>query len=376
MFSVYLSIFISFALCYVSLPVMILIAQEKKLFDQPNSRKLHVAPTSNLGGIAIFIGLIVSLLYCLPLATVPQFQYFLLAVLIIFFLGVKDDILVLAPTKKLLGQFLAAVCIVVKGELVITNFHGFAGIGVVHPALAIVFTLLFIIVTTNAFNLIDGIDGLASILGLIASVAFGYHFVINGDIAYGIFSFSLAGSLLAFLSFNLSPARIFMGDTGSLLLGLITSILVIHYLEGTPAGPRLLSPGLPAVAFSVIMIPLLDLLRVFSVRIWNKRSPFSADKNHIHHLLVAAGLSHNRITCILLASSLSFIAFAYYFSHYGVTTIVAVLMGFYFLSVWGLKLRLSAIKNTISIAKHEQPAPRFKAFFRASVPSGELVNDN
>ena len=217
--------------------------------------------------------------------------------MVIFFLGLKDDILIITPVKKFIGQVLTAFLIIYYGRIQIRSMHGFLGIYELPEMFSLILTYFAVIVIINSFNLIDGVDGLAGSLGLMSSLLFGIYFL-NVDMpSYYILAFSLSGSLLAFLIFNFQPAKIFMGDTGSLLIGAINAILVIKFINTastTDAAFPLASS--PAIGFTILMIPLLDTLRVFAIRIFKRRSPFSPDRNHIHHLLLDRGFSHRSIT--------------------------------------------------------------------------------
>jgi len=309
------------------MPVIIQVADAKKLFDVPDERKVHLSPIPSLGGLGIFAGLILSFLITFPLSLAAEFQYFFAAALVIFFLGMKDDILVISPIKKLIGQFIAAFLIIYKGGIQIKSMHGFMGIYELPEVMSLALTYLTVIVIINSFNLIDGVDGLAGSLGLMTALVFGTYFFYVGQLPYSLLSFILAGSLLGFLIFNHSPARIFMGDTGSLLLGLINAILVIRFIS-TADNPVSHFPltSSPAIGFSILMVPLFDTIRVFSVRILNRRSPFSPDRNHIHHLLLDRGLSHSAVTYSCVGLNLLFIAFAFYARDWGSTYIILTMI--------------------------------------------------
>jgi UDP-GlcNAc:undecaprenyl-phosphate GlcNAc-1-phosphate transferase len=311
---------LAFFITYMAIPIIITVAEWKKLFDVPDSRKLHLTPVPSLGGLGIFAGVVMSLLLSVSFRESPEFQYFTAAALVIFFLGMKDDILVISPMKKLLGQFIAAFIVMQRGGVKIVSMHGFLGLQEIPEAMSVSLTLFTIIVVVNSFNLIDGIDGLAATLGIITTSVFGIYFFNNGELPYALLSFITTGSLLGFLIFNHSPARIFMGDTGSLLLGMVNAILVVHFIAG--AG-RVTTPvqlvASPAMGFAILMVPLFDTLRVFSLRILNRRSPFSPDKNHIHHLLLDLGLKHSSVTYVLATANLLMIGLAYALSGFGST---------------------------------------------------------
>src|SRR5829696_5262775 len=199
MFDVLLSIAISFTITFLAIPVIITVAERKKLFDIPDERKIHQTPIPSLGGLGIYAGFILASLISIQFDAVAEFQYFFAAAFVIFFLGLKDDILVISPIKKFIGQVLAAFLIIYKGGVQIHSMHGFMGILELPETFSLLLTYLTVIVIINSFNLIDGIDGLAGSLGLMASTVFGFYFLQVNMLAYSILAFSLAGSLMAFL---------------------------------------------------------------------------------------------------------------------------------------------------------------------------------
>jgi UDP-GlcNAc:undecaprenyl-phosphate GlcNAc-1-phosphate transferase len=333
MFDIVLALAISFVITYFSIPAIITISKLKKLYDVPDERKVHINPIASLGGVGIFAGFTLAFLITVPLGRTSEFQYVLAAALVIFFLGIKDDILVISPLKKFIGQIFAALLIIYKGGLQLKNMHGFLGLHELPDVYSWPITVLTVIVVINSFNLIDGIDGLAGSLGLMASVVFGLYFLQAGILPYAVLSFSLSGSLIAFLFFNFPPARIFMGDTGSMTIGLICSILVIRFINIAPGSIYLPVASAPAIGFSILLIPLLDTLRVFSVRIWNMKSPFTADRNHIHHNLLDRGLSQKKVTLSLVFANLGVIVLVYLGKSLGTTWLMLLMGVVYFLAI-------------------------------------------
>jgi UDP-GlcNAc:undecaprenyl-phosphate GlcNAc-1-phosphate transferase len=337
MFDVLFSISISFAITFLAIPAIITIAEQKKLFDIPDERKIHRSPIPSLGGLGIFAGFMLACLIAIPYQIASDFQYYFAAAFVIFFLGLKDDILVISPIKKFIGQVLAAFLIIYKGNIQIKSMYGFLGIHELPEMFSLLLTYLTIIVIINSFNLIDGIDGLAGSLGLMASTIFGLYFLQVNMPAYAILAFSLAGSLAAFLIFNFQPARVFMGDTGSLLIGLVNAILVVKFINVANM-PDVQYPVVasPAVGFAILVIPLLDTLRVFTIRMFHRRSPFSPDRNHVHHLLLDKGLSHRYITLLLVSLNILFIIGAYSGRKIGVTWIVLAILCVFFAGIAAL----------------------------------------
>lgn len=241
MHNIILSGGLAFLITFFSIPVIIEVAKDKKLFDVPGGRKVHHAVIPTLGGLGIFAGFIIATLIGVPVSQASVLQYFIAAIMIIFFMGIKDDILILTATKKFVGQLIAASILIKFGGIRITDMYGLMGVEALSPTVSFLITLFTIVVITNSFNLIDGVDGLAGSLGLVTSIIFGTYFYFSGELMYSVIALSLAGSLVAFLIYNFNPARIFMGDTGSLLIGLVNSILVIKFIS-TASNPASVLP--------------------------------------------------------------------------------------------------------------------------------------
>jgi UDP-N-acetylmuramyl pentapeptide phosphotransferase/UDP-N-acetylglucosamine-1-phosphate transferase len=322
MLNVLLTGSLSFIIAFLAIPAIIRVAKEKKLFDVPDSRKLHTKPIASLGGVGVFLGFIISALLSISFGN-AEFQYFFAASILIFFLGLKDDILILSANKKFLVQLAVAAIIIHLGNIRIDSLHGIMDIYQVPEPVGIVLTYATIIMIVNAFNLIDGVDGLAGSLGVLTTLVLGTYFFMAAMPAYSLLAFAMTGSLLAFLVFNFNPAKIFMGDSGSLLLGLINSILVIKFIAvaDAPGTAFPIHSGV-AIGIATLIIPLLDTLRVFSIRLSKGRSPFSPDRNHIHHLLLDRGLNHKSVTFACLALNIFFIAAVYASRNLGSTYLI------------------------------------------------------
>ena len=310
--------FTSFIICFFAIPSIIKIAELKNLFDEPDDRKRHSKSVPTLGGIAIFAGAIFSITFWANQGQIVELQYIIASLLILFFVGIKDDIVNLVAHKKLLGQIIAACIIVFFADIRLTSLYGILGIYHLSYTPSCIISLLAVIGITNSFNLIDGIDTLAGSVGLLSTLLFGSWFFLAEHHQYAIMAFSLAGALLAFLYFNRTPAKVFMGDTGSLLVGLICSIMAIKFVEFNRdyIGPKQYQIfSVPAVAISVLIIPLFDTLRVMVIRLLNKKSPLSPDRNHIHHILVDLGLSHHKSVLILISLNFLLVVLAYQLQH-------------------------------------------------------------
>jgi UDP-GlcNAc:undecaprenyl-phosphate GlcNAc-1-phosphate transferase len=330
---IFLGSIIAFIITFSAIPIIIRIAELKKLMDIPDDRKIHTSPIASLGGIGIFAGFILSILIALPYGN-PFLQFMLAAFLVIFFLGLKDDIVVLTASKKFVGQLIAAGILIFKGNLMITGMHGFLGVNEFPTAIAVCFTFFTIIVITNSFNLIDGVDGLAGTLGLFSTFIFGSYFFMANELFYAVMAFSLSASMLAFLIFNVAPAKIFMGDTGSLLLGVVNAILVIKFIEvATRPDAVLPLQSAPAVGFAILFVPLFDTLRIFSYRVFHRRSPFSPDKKHVHHLLLERGCSHPTVTLIAIAINIAIAVTTFFLQFLGNTVLLISLIATGFISI-------------------------------------------
>ncbi len=318
---------LAFLITFFSIPVIIEVAKDKKLFDEPGGRKVHKTVIPTLGGLGIFAGFIIATLIGVPPSS-PILQYIIASVMVIFFLGIKDDILILSAPKKFIGQLIAAGIIIKFGGIQITNMYGLMGIYELPKTLSLMFTLFTMVVITNSFNLIDGVDGLAGSLGLMTSLIFGFYFAQTGQTLFAVMALSLSGSLLGFLIFNYNPAKIFMGDTGSLLIGLLNAVFVVKFIS-VASDPTSAIPlaAAPAIGFAILIVPLFDTLRVVSLRVINRRSPFSPDRNHIHHFLLDLGMSHKTITFTCLAANILFIALAYFLRFAGTTLVMIALSG-------------------------------------------------
>ena len=322
------SLLFAFMITYISVPSIVEVAKLKKLYDVPNGRTSHEKITPTLGGMAIFSGFVISSMIFVDIAQIVYVQYILASMIVIFFLGLKDDTVGLSPMKKFVGQIIAAGIVIDLGGIKLESFYGVAGIHGLDYYSSDLFSLFVIIAIVNALNLIDGIDGLASGVGIIASAAFGTWFYLNGDVQLAILSATLIGALTAFFIYNVfaDKNKIFMGDIGSLMLGFMLSIFAIQFIElnGHSTGAYKISAA-PAVAIGILIIPIFDTIRVFGIRIAKGKSPFKADKRHVHHYLLELTGSHRKSTCILIFVNVLFIALAFLLRDMRITLLVTIL---------------------------------------------------
>jgi UDP-N-acetylmuramyl pentapeptide phosphotransferase/UDP-N-acetylglucosamine-1-phosphate transferase len=291
----------AFVLTLIFIPPVIFMVNRLKLFDRPNARKEHFVPTPTFGGIAIFAGTMVSLLFWFKFNNHPSTITFFLSMVLLCGVGIMDDLKDLAARYKLVVEAGLASLLAVSG-IRITSFGGLFGIEELHIIAQYVITVVTIVGISNAFNLIDGIDGLAGGLGFMTLVTLGIFLTISKDLNYAMIAFALAGALLGFLYFNFNPAKIFMGDTGSLVLGFVIAVLCVQLMKVNALYTAPVVPNIHVFTLGIVMIPVFDALRVFGKRIWKGRSPFSPDKTHIHHLITNKGYTHSlaaRIICVV-----------------------------------------------------------------------------
>lgn len=322
-----LSLLLSFVVVYFSIPSIVTVSHLKGLFDHPGHRKCHSHDIPNLGGISIYAGIVMATALFVNSSNSNEFLLLIAGMTVLFFIGLKDDILVIDPKKKLWGEFIAILIVVLLGDVHFSNLHGFLGIYAINDYAGIALSVFAMIVIVNAFNLIDGIDGLASGVGIIISISFGIWFYMVGYMDYAILSAALAGSLIAFFRFNVfgGSNKIFMGDTGSLIVGFVIALLVIRFNEVNAVyhGPYSFDSA-PAVSFGVLIIPLFDTMRVFVIRVLKGHSPFKADKNHLHHRLLLLGFTHVQTTAIIVFTNLLFILTVFALKSLGIIQLMII----------------------------------------------------
>lgn len=309
---------LGFSIVILSIPAVLRVAREKKLYDSFDERKIHTEAIPPLGGVGIFIGFVLSTIIATDGYTFQSLKYIIAAVILMFFIGLKDDLLNISARKKFGVQLFAAIILITLGDFHLSNLHGLFGFYEINYAVGTVIALFVMVAIINAFNLIDGIDGLASGLGILASFVFGTWFFMAGHIRFAIMSYALTGSLIGFFLFNVFGKRnkLFMGDTGSLVIGMIISALVIKFNELNIAklAPYAIGAA-PAVSFAIVIVPLIDTLRVITIRLSNGKSPFSPDKNHIHHRLLELVPNHLSVTLIIIGANVFMIGLALLFNN-------------------------------------------------------------
>ena len=344
----YIAIFaLAFLLSVAGIPSIIHVALKYRLFDEADGhRKEHRAPISRLGGVAIFCSFTITILLFATTVNYQKANFLITSCIILFGLGLKDDLYGVNPGTKFFLQMVVALILVILGGFRLSSLYGVFFIWEVNALWGDLFSIVLIIFINNAFNLIDGMDGLAGTLGVIATLSFGIFFAISQELPYAFIAFAMAGAIAGFLRFNYSPAKIFMGDTGALLIGLVCIILAIKFIELNKVGienPTFFSA--PAIAVAVILIPVFDSLRVFFIRLLHRKSPFTGDRNHIHHRLQQLGWSNRKILIVLGLFNLLMIAFAVALQHLGNFVLISLLLSMCIVLNTGLSYALGKQKD-------------------------------
>lgn len=352
----------AFFIVLFGMPTVIKVAREKGLMDLPEDpRKIHKRAVPTVGGIMVFAAIMVNIFFWLSLGPIPAPETFkagsalAACTVVIFFMGLKDDLIGLAASKKLLVHLAVGFILIAVGGFKVETFGGLFGIEELPEAFSIVFSMFVYIVVVNALNLIDGVDGLVGGYSVIAMSAFGLWFLQTDQTTNAIIALTMAGSMLGFLVFNFAPARIFLGDSGSLIIGLVAYCLATKVLST----PQELVPeawsGLskPVLAMAILAYPLVDTLRVFCLRAARGISPFSPDRNHLHHRLMMRTRNHARTAAFVYVYSLSILAIAwgrpYFFPNLGEE---GMFFGLFALSfAWFLPV-LRATRGQQKLAEH------------------------
>ena len=293
-------------------PVFIKFFKRKNFLDDPGGRKIHTAKTPAMGGLPIFIGFAISILIWAPFEILREVKFVLSSLSIMFIIGFRDDLINLRAYQKLIGQVAAAMIIIAICDIRFTSLYNLFGLQEVPLAVSYALSLFTIIVITNAYNLIDGIDGLSGSVGIISTLFFGVFFFLNEQIGFALIALSLCGALLAFLNYNWAPSKIFMGDTGSLFIGFFLSIMAIKFIDFNflATNRQYAFGGSIGTAVAVLILPLADTFRVFVKRVLRGKSPMHPDRTHVHHILLRLGCNHAQATGILVTVNIIFVLLA------------------------------------------------------------------
>lgn len=340
-----------------AIPSILHVARFRHLYDDlGHFRKTHDHGIPRLGGVAIFVSFtITALLFCMFDKSLPN-NYLLTACIILFAMGLKDDLSGVNSSTKFVIQLIVCVILVVLGDIRLTSLYGVFGIYELSYVLSIAVSILFIMLIVNAFNLIDGIDGLAAVTGIVANTAFAALFIYGKQYDLAAVSLAMTGAIAGFLKYNVTPAKIFMGDTGSLLIGLISAVMAIKFMEvnkASVAGATHIY-SVPAITFAILIGPIFDTVRVFVIRVASGTSPFMADRNHVHHRMLRLGLNHLQTTLILAGINVFSIFMVLLCSGYGNSALIIMIVSVSFLFNWTI---------TFLLRSKERRALAFRNFF-------------
>ena len=305
----FLAQFLAVILSIYFVPTMRKLALTKNLTDTPSARKSHSTQVPVLGGLAIYLAAAFSmvLMACIFPSKIFILDFFLLGFgsMTLLFIGVLDDIVGLKPMQKLIFQIIVSFILIHNAPIYISSMDGLFGTSGMSYIVSCLLSVFVYVVFMNMLNLIDGIDGLASGISMVGFAFFAYVSFMTGSYYNMLVSMAGIGCIIPFMYYNMfSDSKIFLGDSGSLVMGVILGYLALDFLSINNAPEQLLFGGNKIIILmSVFSYPLVDTLRVFVVRISRKRSPFAADKNHIHHHLLRLGLSHRKATLLVLVYS-------------------------------------------------------------------------
>ncbi|RPA66630.1 undecaprenyl/decaprenyl-phosphate alpha-N-acetylglucosaminyl 1-phosphate transferase [Cyclobacteriaceae bacterium YHN15] len=351
-----LTVLTAFLIGFLSMPVLIGAFKKMQVVDKPGGRKIHKNDTPSMGGIVIVMTVLLTLFIWLDLKHLVEIRYVVAALALMFFVGLRDDLVELSPIQKLSGQFVATFMVVFMSDIRISSFYGFMGVYELPLVVSYIITFITIIGLTNSFNLIDGLDGLAGTISLLTFGFLSWWFLSVEMTSFGVLSLVLMGSVLAFLVFNWHPAKIFMGDTGSLSLGFILAVLTILFIDsnGTMSSVSPWKFNAPiASGVALMIVPIYDTTRIFARRIRRGKSPFAPDKNHVHHFLMRMGLSHDKVAVTLGFIKVFFIALIFIGAQYNDYVMLPLIVGTAL--ICGARLDVVTLKKVKSIAKNSPP---------------------
>lgn len=359
-----LTLVTAFLIGFLAMPVLIGAFKKMQVVDKPGGRKIHKNETPSMGGAVIVLSVLLTAFLWLDVSNLVDIRYVIAAFALMFFVGLRDDLVELSPFQKLGGQFVAAIMVVLMSDIRISGFYGFLGIYELPLFVSYALTFIALIGLTNAFNLIDGLDGLAGTLSVLTFGFLAWWFNAVGMPSFGMFSLILMGAVLGFLVFNWHPAKIFMGDTGSLSLGFALSVLTILFIDTngnmSSATPWKFNAPI-ASGMALMIVPLYDTTRIFSRRIRRGRSPFMPDKNHVHHFLMRMGLTHDKVAITLGVIKLFFISLIFIGSAYSDYVMLPLII--LTAVLFGARLDALTLKRVKAKAKNSPPilSTKYKA---------------
>jgi len=330
----FMMLIFSLIVTYRIIPKIIWVVTEKELIDHPEDRSSHKLSTPTMAGVSFFLTLLISQFFLHSWDTDDVGISLVASLTIIFAIALKDDLVLATPRAKLIGEIVAISFILVHPEFSLNSLSGFLGLESIPYGLGYVFSVLMMLTIINAYNLIDGVDGLAASVGIVIFLVYGLIFYYLKMYFYVLLCASLIGILIAFLRYNLSHnKKIFMGDTGSLIIGFCIAFLSLKFLNVNAEGLRhfsFLAENKLIVLVAILFVPLFDMFRVMGIRILNKKSPFFPDRNHVHHILLDKGFSHLKVTIVTSLVSFWNVIFFVYLSSLFTSFQMFVILGMFF----------------------------------------------
>jgi UDP-N-acetylmuramyl pentapeptide phosphotransferase/UDP-N-acetylglucosamine-1-phosphate transferase len=327
------SVFLCSVICAgVLIPQILLIAFRKSLFDEIDERKIHRSAVPRLGGMAfapvvlfstvLLLGVTMAIGYNSYLGAIMQeikpISFLICAVIMLYLVGLADDLVGVQYRAKFVVQILCAVMFVLAG-VYMCDFCGVFFCGRLYTWFGVLFTMLLVVFVINAINLIDGVDGLASGLSAVALLFYGTIFYLIGEYVYSLIAFATLGAVVQFFYYNVfgkaeKQQKIFMGDTGALTIGILLCFLALKLCSHDVSDVHNANPLV--MAFAPLIIPCFDVIRVFMGRIRKHKNPFMPDKTHIHHKLMAIGMTPIKTMITIVFSSVGFTALNIFLSPY------------------------------------------------------------
>ncbi|MDH5397890.1 MAG: undecaprenyl/decaprenyl-phosphate alpha-N-acetylglucosaminyl 1-phosphate transferase [Cyclobacteriaceae bacterium] len=301
----------AFLFAVFSFPIFIKLLERNQIIDQQAKHKIHQRRTPSIGGVPIFVAVLLALLLFTPQQGLSDLKYLIAAIFILFFVGLRDDLTPLNAYLKLGTQITPALIVYFFFDVSLNSFYTLSPLGPFPSTLALLISIFTIIIITNSFNLIDGLDGLAGLLGLISLLSFSIYYLYVGNENFLLVLIAICGATAAFLIYNWSPAKIFMGDTGALFIGFIMACSCILFINHNSSAEVPTFRASIGTAMAFIAVPLFDTFRIIVYRIKRGQSPFQADQNHLHHFLLRLGLGHGKVAVILGALQLFIILLAF-----------------------------------------------------------------
>lgn len=344
-----LTLIISVFVAWFTIPNIVIISKKKRLFDVPDARKVHVKSIPRLGGMSFYPGMLFSFTVTLGIrymmgdgldvlfenSFITEYLFFSAGIISLFFVGMADDLVGVSYKNKFLVQILASILLICSG-VYLKSFHGLFGIWDIPDFLGMPITVILVVLIVNAYNLIDGVDGLCSGLSSIAiAVLCGWYWY-NSLFVYASLGIGLLGTVIVFFLYNVTSSRlkVFMGDGGSLMLGFVICFLGLKFCNFNMNDNIFNTSNVPILLLSIVFIPVFDTARVFIDRLSMKRSPFYPDKIHIHHYILRLGFTHLQSTSIILIGAIFIVVINFVLQKMNINILFAIdlLFGLIFLN--------------------------------------------